>query len=347
MEGLYSRVPPPPQLSLVGLRPSLMHEPNAGLPTSAGGSTFGVHGSILTTNNSSSTHPVPPSRPFSPSAGVNHSTSDSNVARTVQEATASSTPPPQTSPATSHPEQSPYKEIVDFLQTKKDDKLNHMEIIGLTQSLRKNATNPAQEMINYIEATSNVPSAALLGTFKQPPDVAASPNKPLLFPPESTPTTSASPARNRRRRNVYTGVGQSPRRTVSREPQPTPRLRLHQTTDSSGEPAPTSNKKRLVGDSAMPIPSGSANGSTNPFASPPAISTVPFPLESPVKPQRVPPPTNAAPSSRPAMAGSRNGPFGTSTRPPFVRPEAPRQPSPLRKSNLGMWSRRINVRCTL
>lgn len=255
----------------------------------------------------------------------------------------------QTPSATSPQDNSPYKEIVDFLQTKKDDKLNHMEIIGLTQSLRKNATKPAQEVIDYIEAAANIPSAALLESFKPPPNVAASPNKPLLFPPSPPTTTNVSPARSRRRRSLYTGVGQSPRRaggSITRELQPTPsRLRLHHTPNAPEESAPTNNKKRLVGDSATPIPSGSANGTTNTFASPPATSTVPFPLASPAKPQRAPPPTNAGPFARPTMAGSRSGLFGTVNRAPLARPEAPRQPSPLRKSNLGMCSTNL-VQCT-
>lgn len=252
-------------------------------------------------------------------------------------------PSPLSIPASSAPneqEHSPYKEIVDFLQTKREDKLNQMEIIGLTQSLRKNATRPAQEVIDYLEAAANVPSAALLGAFQQPTNFVASPNKPLLFPPSvqstSSPATS-SPSRSRRKRNMYTGVGQSPRK-LSAPPlgisQPTPsRLRLQQPVAESSEPAAKSNKKRLVGDSAMPVSSGVSDQVVSVSST---TSTVPFPLESPAKPQRAPPPTNAGPSSRPTMNGTRTGLFGATGRPPAVtRPEAPRQPSPLRKSNLG------------
>lgn len=246
---------------------------------------------------------------------------------------------PSAAPQTAE-EHSPYKEIVDFLQTKKDDKLNQMEIIGLTQSLRKNATKPAQEVIDYLEAASNVPSAALLGTFKQSAPVAASPNKPLLFPPPpsltSTPVTS-SPSRGRRRRNLYTGVGQSPRAgTIStRSPQPSAsRLRLQQPFPISEELTLTSNKKRLVGDSAIPM----ASGASSPVASTSSketTSSVPFPLDSPAKPQRAPPPSHAGPLSRPTMNGGKGLPFGAPAHPPVTRPEAPRHPSPLRKSNIG------------
>ena len=305
----------------------------------ARGSVFVGHGAGVISNESSAPHLVPP-RPFSSSTG-DYSIRNLDPSPSAQETSTRSTPPLQNSSATLQEENSPYKEIVDFLQTKKD-KLNHMEIIGLTQSLRKNATKPAQEVIDYIEVTANVPSAALLETFKQPSDLAASPNKPLLFPPPTPAATNPSPARNRRRRGLYTGVGQSPRRiggTVAREPQRTPtRLRLLHASDTPGEAAPSSNKKRLVGDSAIPIPSGSANGGTNPFTAPPSMSAVPFPTTSPIRPQRAAPTTNAGPSSRPTMAGPRNGPFGTGPRTPFARPEAPRQPSPLRKSNLGTCS---------
>lgn len=248
-------------------------------------------------------------------------------------------------------EGSPYKEIVDFLQTKRDDKLNQMEILGLTQSLRKNATQPAQEIIDYLEAAANVPSAALLGTFKPSQSGTSSPNKPLLFPSLTESPASpanASPSRARRRRNIYTGVGQSPRviaGSPARVSQPThSRLRLQQPQSTSEEPATTSNKKRLVGDSAVPIPSGSAaqagastSTAQSTSASSASTSSVPFPLSSPAKPQRAAPPTNAGPSSRPTMNGSGSGPFGTGRRAPLTRPEAPRHPSPLRKSNLGTY----------
>ncbi|KAF8317159.1 hypothetical protein DL93DRAFT_591754 [Clavulina sp. PMI_390] len=216
-----------------------------------------------------------------------------------------------------------------------------MEIIGLTQSLRKSATQPAQEVIDYLEASANVPSAALLGTFKQSTSSIPAPiPKPLLFPPSvSTPSTPAmsSPAR-RRRRNLYTGAGQSPRasstpRTIQTQPS---RLRLQPT---SNDPTVTSNKKRLVGDGAIPMSSGSGSASQTSGTSVgnSDLGYIPFPAQSPIRPQTSQPPSRAGPSSRPTMSSALNIgkglPFSAPTKPTTI---VPRQPSPLRKSNLDL-----------
>ncbi|KAF9507739.1 hypothetical protein BS47DRAFT_276599 [Hydnum rufescens UP504] len=177
-----------------------------------------------------------------------------------------------------------YQPIVDFLQRKGDEKLNDFEVIGLTQTLKKTSHSNAQDLVDILEASENVPSASFLQNLRS--NAQSSPAKrPFLAPPPPLNLpSSTTPPRRRNRRASYVGVGQNSPRIAS----PARRLSIRDTETSPD--TSSSGKKRRLGDFGAPAHTNAAAGSSNiseePSASkmsPPreSQSSVPFPASSP------------------------------------------------------------------
>ncbi|KAF8329403.1 uncharacterized protein EI90DRAFT_3062501 [Cantharellus anzutake] len=231
-----------------------------------------------------------------------------------------------------------YQQIVDFLQSKGEAKLNNFELLGIAQSLKDSSDVPPEALLGLINNTpppSDVPSAALLTIRSSRPSTPSAP-RPFLAPPTSetkatTPQIEISlpnspiPVRRHRRRSTYVGVGQTtPRRyAVSKNA-----AEAHNIDDKEA----SGTKKRRIGDFGAPTTSGeeSSAASSPPHTdkpnikehevSPPLQNTVQFPMSSPAKPH--------APSEAPSepVRSHRVLPRTTGL---FTRPSS--APSPLRK----------------